>query len=49
METAEQRCRGCRDDAGRHLLLGGEVVDDDDVVMLCQGVCKVRGPGRPRR
>ena len=21
---------------------GGEVVDDDDVVMLCQGVCKVR-------
>ena len=21
---------------------GGEVVDDDDVVVLCQGVCKVR-------
>ena len=42
MGAAERRCRGCRDRAGRHLLPGGEVVDDDDVVMLCQGVGKVR-------
>jgi len=42
MGAAERRCRGCRDRAGRHLLPGGEVVDDDDVVVLCQGVGKVR-------
>ena len=42
MGAAERRCRGCRDRAGRHLLPGGEVVDDDDVVVLCRGICKVR-------
>jgi hypothetical protein len=42
MGPAERRCCGCQDDAGRHLLPGGEVVDDDDSVILCQGVCKVR-------
>ena len=26
---------------------GGEVVDDDDVVVLCQGVCKVRAKPAP--
>ena len=26
---------------------GGEVVDDDDVVILCQGVCKVRARPAP--
>jgi hypothetical protein len=26
---------------------GREVVDDDDVVVLCQGVCKVRAKPAP--
>ncbi len=47
MGAAERRCRGCRDRAGRHLLPGGEVVDDHDVVILCQGVCKVRARPAP--